>query len=172
MARTAGLRIGPGRSTKPERSVLTPCCRICHAARSLYNRWSDTSEEDVVAKKRVEAKRQRGTKKVKPASRAKAKIAPKKAASKKLTRKAVLTKVKIKPAARKPSKPLSTPAPAKVEPAPAIPAEPKPQAFFDPKGGQAHVTGNTKAHTKPEDQRGHIRMTAPRTWSNRQPGRG
>jgi hypothetical protein len=109
---------------------------------------------------------------MKPASRVKAKVAPKKAASKKLARKAAPMKVKSKPAARKPSKPIAKPAAAEVELAPAIPAEPKPHAFFDPKGGQAHAMGNPKAHTKPEDQRGHIRMTAPRTWSNRQPGRG
>lgn len=125
-----------------------------------------------MAKKRVETRRDRGTKKVKAAGRAKFKIAPKKAASKKLARKAPPTKVKRKPAAQKPTKPLSTPASAEVELAPAIPTEPKPQAFFDPKARQAHFTGHTKAHTKPEDQRGHIRMTAPRTWSNRQPGRG
>jgi hypothetical protein len=29
-----------------------------------------------------------------------------------------------------------------------------------------------REHTKPEDQRGNIRSKAPRTWSNRQPGRG
>jgi hypothetical protein len=128
-----------------------------------------------VAKKRIEARRQRGTKKVKPASRAKAKVAPKTAASKKLARKAAPTKVKskpAKPAARKPSKPLPAPPSAQVKLAPAIPAEPKPHAFFDPKGEHAQFTGDAKAHTKPEDQRGHIRMTAPRTWSNRQPGRG
>ena len=125
-----------------------------------------------MAKKRTEARRQRGTKKVKPASRAKAKVAPKKAASKNLAREAAPTKAKKKPAARKPSKPLSKPASAQVELTPAIPAEPKPHAFFDPKGERAPFTGDAKAHTKPEDQRGHIRMTAPRTWSNRQPGRG
>ena len=124
-----------------------------------------------MAKKRVEAGRQRGTKKVKAASRAKFKAMPKKAASKSAARKAAPTKVKRKPAARKPSK-TSTPASADVKLAPANPAEPKPHAFFDPKGEHAQFTGNTKAHTKPEDQRGHIRMTAPRTWSNRQPGRG
>jgi len=87
----------------------------------------------------------------------------------KLARKAAPTKVKKKAAARKPSKPVAS---VEVERAPATPTEPKPQAFFDPQGGQKDFTGDTKAHTKPEDQRGHIRMTAPRTWSNRQPGRG
>ena len=126
-----------------------------------------------MAKKRVEARRQRGTKKAKGVVRAKSKVAPKqKAASKKLARKSAPTTVKKKPSARKPSKPLSTAASAKVERAPAIPTEPKPQAFWDPQGGHGDFTGDTKAHTKPEDQRAQIRMKAPRTWSNRQPGRG
>jgi len=120
-----------------------------------------------VTKKRVEAKRQRVTKKSKAAVRPKSRVAPTK-----LARKAAPTKVKKKPVARKPSKPASPVASAEVERAPATPTEPKPQAFFDPQGGQKDFTGDTKAHTKPEDQRGHIRMTAPRTWSNRQPGRG
>jgi hypothetical protein len=125
-----------------------------------------------VAKQRVEAKRQRGAKKSKAAVRAKSGMAPTKAASKELARKTAPKKVKKKPAARKPSKPVSPVASAEVERAAARPTEPKPQAFFDPQGGQKDFTGDTKAHTKPEDQRGHIRMTAPRTWSNRQPGRG
>ena len=125
-----------------------------------------------MAKKRVEAKRQRGAKRAKPAARAKYGMAPTKAASKKLARKTAPKKVKQKPAARTPSKPVSPVASVEVERAAATPTEPKPQAFFDPHGGKKDFTGDTKAHTKPEDQRSHIRMTAPRTWSNRQPGRG
>ena len=124
-----------------------------------------------MATKRVESRRQRGRKKVKAAGRAKSAVAPTKATSKTPARKAAPTRVKNKPAARKSSRPLSTPASAEVELARVAPTEAKPQAFFDPKGGHAHFAG-TKAHSKPEDQRAHIRMTAPRTWSNRQPGRG
>lgn len=125
-----------------------------------------------MAKKRVEGKRQRGAKKSKASTRAKSGMAPTKAASKTLARKTAPKKVKKKPAARKPSKPVSPAASAEVERTAATPTEPKPQAFFDPQGRQKDFTGDTKAHTKPEDQRGHIRMTAPPTWSNRQPGRG
>ena len=147
-----------------------------------------------MAKKRVQAGRKRSTKKVKAPVRAKSKaaaktkVAPRKAASKKKlaskkpasqrpaskrpTRKATPTAAKQKPAARKPSKSLSTAAPEVVERATPAPPEPEPQPFWDPKGGQSAFRGDSKAHTKPEDQRAHIRMTAPRTWSNRQPGRG
>lgn len=125
-----------------------------------------------MAKKRVEATRRRSTKKAKAPVRAKSKAAPKKAASRKLTRKVVPTAVKKKPSARKPSKSLSVTAPAEVERAATIPKESEPHAFWDPQSGQSNFTGDTKARTKPEDQRAHIRMTAPRTWSNRQRGRG
>ena len=125
-----------------------------------------------MAKRRVEAKRQRLAKKSKAAGRAKPGMAPTTAASKKSARKTATKKVKKSTAARPRSTPVSPIASAEVERAAATPTEPKPQAFFDPHHGQKDFTGDTKAHTKPEDQRAHIRMTAPRTWSNRQPGRG
>ena len=125
-----------------------------------------------MAKQRLEARRQRSAKKVKASVRAKSKVAPKKAASRKLARKSAPTAVKKKPSARKPSQSLSTKAPAEVERAATIPTVPEPQAFWDPQGGQSNFIGDTKAHTKPENQREHIRRKAPRTWSNRQPGRG
>ena len=125
-----------------------------------------------MAKKRMEARRQRSAKKVKAPVRAKSKVAPKKAASKKPARKAAPIAAKKKPSQRKPSKSLSMAAPAGVERRTTTRAEPEPQAFWDPHGGQSPFTGDGKPHTKPEDQRAHIRMTAPRTWSNRQRGRG
>src|SRR5688572_31031089 len=123
------------------------------------------------------AKRPRSSKKVKAPVRAKATAAPKKAASKrpastKPAREAARTAAKKKPSARKPSKAPLAAAPTGVERATATPTEPEPQAFWDPQGGQSAFTGDAKAHTKPGDQRSHIRMTAPRTWSNRQRGRG
>ena len=129
-----------------------------------------------MTKKRVETRRQPATKKVKTAVRAKSRVAPgKKTASKRSVRKAAPTtqkKNKNKPSDRRQPKPLSTAASAEPTRTPATSTDPKPQAFWDPQGGQTDVTGDTKVHTKPEDQRAHIRMTASRTWSNRQPGRG
>ena len=135
-----------------------------------------------MAKKQTAAKRRRGAQKVKAPVRPKSNVAPKKAATKKATRKKVASKkparkaapttANKKLAARKPSKSVLTTAPAAVERPTTAPTEPEPQAFWDPKGGRSAFTGDSKAHTKPADQRSHIRMTAPRTWSNRQPGRG
>ena len=127
--------------------------------------------EDAVAKKRVVTRRQRRTKKAKPVARTKARVKAKSAAPKRSAGKALRAKVKAKPSARKPSKPLPPP-PSEANSAPAVSPDPKPQAFWDPQGGHAEFTGDSKAHTKPEDQRAHIRMTSPRTWSNRQRGRG
>ena len=137
-----------------------------------------------MAKKRVEARRKLSAKKVKKAPvRAKSKLArkskaaPRKAASKrpaskKPARKATPIAAKTKPAARKPWKSRSTAPPAVVERAVTTPTEADPHPFWDPKGEQSAFTGDAKAHTKPPDQRAHIRMTAPSTWSNRQRGRG
>lgn len=130
-----------------------------------------------MAKKLMKAKRQRSAKKAKAPVRAKSKGAPKKVAPRKATpkkpaRKAASTAAKKMPSARKPSKSLSKTAPAGVERATTTPPASEPQAFWDPKGGQSAFTGDAKAHTKPGDQRAHIRMTAPSTWSNRQRGRG
>ena len=123
-----------------------------------------------MAKKRVGPKRLRSAKKVKASVRAKSKGAPRKAVSKKPTRKAAPV-VKKRPSARTALKSQSTTAPAGAEPT-TTPPEQESHAFWDPKGGPSAFTGDTKAHTKPGDQRAHIRMTAPRTWSNRQPRRG
>ena len=112
-----------------------------------------------MAKKRVAAKRQRRAPKSKPVVRAK------------ITTRRSPKKANKKPADRKRSKPISRPAPAEGTPAPPVPPG-QPQPFFDPKGTTSHFTGDAKAHTKPEDQRAHIRMKGPRTWSARQPGRG
>jgi hypothetical protein len=139
-----------------------------------------------MAKKQTSAKRRRGAKKVTTSARKKSNVVRKKAATKKATRKKVASKKPTRRAApapankrlaaRKPSRSVSksvlTTAPAAVERPATAPTEPEPQAFWDPKGGRSAFTGDSKAHTKPADQRSHIRMTAPRTWSNRQPGRG
>jgi hypothetical protein len=124
-----------------------------------------------VAKTGVEVRGLGSVKKAKAPVRASSKVAPKKAASRKLTGRSVPTVVKKKPSA-KPSKPRLTTALAPVERAATVSKEAKPHVFWNPHGRQSDVTGDTKAHTKPEDQRADIRMKAPRTWSNRQPGRG
>jgi hypothetical protein len=125
-----------------------------------------------MAKKQLKAKRPPSATKAKRPVRVKSKAAPKKAASRKPARKVAPTAVKKKPSARKPSMPVSKAVQADVEPRTTTPTEPGPTAFWDPQAGKSEFPGDSKAHTKPEDQRAHIRMTAPRTWSNRQPGRG
>jgi hypothetical protein len=126
----------------------------------------------VKARRQPGAKKAGKTKKAKAPVRAKSKVASKKAVSKKPARRPAPPTAKKKLSPRKPSKAASTMAVAEVERGVTTPAEPEPQAFWDPKGGQSEFRGDAKAHTKPEDQRAHIRMQAPRTWSNRQRGRG
>ena len=110
-------------------------------------------------RRQAKVKRQPRAKAAQAPARRRSKVAPKKAASRKPARKAA-----VRAAAKRRT-------PAAVEPVAAV-QEPKPQAFWDPHGRQADFPDETKAHTTPPDQRAHIRMKAPRTWANRQPGRG
>jgi hypothetical protein len=134
-----------------------------------------------MAKKRMAAKRSKGMKKTtgKPKSRVrtKAKPVPRGRAKSRKPGPAPAVKRSSPKAPRRTAakSTVSTAKPTLSVPidrgAPAA-LEPKPGAFWDPKSEHSTFTGDPKAHTKPEDQRSHIRMQAPRTWSNRQPGRG
>jgi hypothetical protein len=97
----------------------------------------------------------------------------KKRAKKRASRRTTAVALIPRTSARKPPAVRKAIVAKRIPPADEASAPPeKPQPFWDPTGASASFTGAAKARTKPADQRATIRAQAPRTWSNRQPGRG